>query len=324
MNMRKIAAIVLTIAALIACKGESSGQSAARTVRLAFGGNNSATSSYVIAVSYGEIINTNVPGVTMTVEETGGGFEVIGQLINGELDGCTSSDIASYAAIHHTGQFENVPNSDNFYAWLPVYISPVQAIVKANSPIKSYADFAGKRVAIDLVGTGSEQIHRGMFDAFGLSNSITMLNVSKNEGMEMLKTGEVDVSMITTAAPTTVVVEFGTTEKYRIIDLTPAEIKATIDRMGFLVPYDMPGSTYEQMTADAKTIGMYTNAYISKNLDEQLVYDITQAIWENIGRVKSSHPSQQLLSPDMLRQVQLVNEFHPGAARYYREQKWID
>lgn len=322
--MKRVYAVLpLIVSILISCSGGSK-DTPQRETRLSFGGNNSSTSSYVIAVSYGEIINTNVPGVTMTVEETGGGFEVIGQLINGELDAATSSDIASYAAIHHTDQFAKMANSDNFYAWLPVYISPIQAIVKASSPIYSYSDFRGKRIAIDLVGTGSEQIHRGMFDAFGLTDSVRVLNVSKNESMEMLKTGEVDVAMITTAAPTTVVVEFGTTEKYRVIDFSPEEIKATIDKMGFLVPYDMPSSTYDQLITDVKTVGMYTNAYISKNLDDNLVYDITRAIWENIDRVKASHPSQLELSPDMLKQVQLVNEFHPGAAKYYREQNWIN
>ena len=331
MKKRRITALLLalTMLALTACSsgsgggGSSSGNSDT-THRLAFGGNNSSTSSYIISVAYGEIINTNVPGASMTVEETGGGFEVITQLINGELDGCCASDAAAYDAINKTGQFADVDNSDNFYAWLPMYTSPVQAIVKADSPITCFSDFEGKRIGMDVVGTGSETIHTRMFEVFGMSDKITAVNVSKAESMEMLKTGELDVAIITTAAPTTTIVEFGTTEKYRIIPFTAEEISQMAGPGSYMIPTVLSASTYDQLTEDVSTVCLYTNAYVGKNLDDELVYNMTKAVWEHQDRLISAHPSQELLSPEMVKGVLQVNQYHPGAAKYYQEMGWID
>jgi len=232
-RLTAVICIILSTLLLVGCGSApasgAAGTQTARDVHITYGGNASTTPSYMIAVAYGEIVNTNVPGVTMTVEETGGGFEVLVQLIEGELDAASVSAGPVYNAQRHLDQFAEIENADNFYAWIPMYTSVYQAVVKADSDIYCYADMAGKNIGIDLAGTGSENTHRIMLREFGLEDSVTAFNVSKSESMEMLKTGELDVAMIGTAAPTSCIVEFGTSEEFRIIPFSDEEVELMIN-----------------------------------------------------------------------------------------------
>ena len=292
-------------------------------VNFVFGGNNSSATTYVIAVAYAEILNTKLENFHMTVEETGGGFEVLNQLIKHELDACTASDLPAYQAKNGIGSFADVPNSDNFYAWLPVYSGPTSPVVRADSNIYTYEDFIGKRIGIDVVGTGGETLCREMFEALGYTDKVTLVNVSKEESLQMLKTGELDVAIIGTAAPVAALVEYGTTNNFRIIDLTEEEGTFLTEKLGYVVPMVLPAETYTGVAA-ARCLYMFTNAFIVKDADEELVYKMTKTIWENRDRLELAHSSQKDLSPEMVRNLTLIHEYHPGAARYYREMGWID
>ena len=55
------------------------------------------------------------------------------------------------------------------------------------------------------------------------------------------------------------------------------------------------------------------------DLDNETVYEITKAFWENVGSITSEAPWAKAL--DIKYAVQQLGDIqlHPGAARYYRE-----
>ena len=58
---------------------------------------------------------------------------------------------------------------------------------------------------------------------------------------------------------------------------------------------------------------------VDQDLEEQLVYNIVKAVFENIDKLRASHPSMKEFSLDMATIGSLV-PFHPGAVKYYKEQ----
>jgi hypothetical protein len=58
---------------------------------------------------------------------------------------------------------------------------------------------------------------------------------------------------------------------------------------------------------------------VDQDLEEQLVYNIVKAVFENIDKLRASHPSMKKFSLDMATIGSLV-PFHPGAVKYYKEQ----
>ena len=55
------------------------------------------------------------------------------------------------------------------------------------------------------------------------------------------------------------------------------------------------------------------------DLEDNLVYKITKALWENVSDLHKVHPKAALITLDTALQG-LSIPLHPGAAKYYSEQ----
>ena len=58
---------------------------------------------------------------------------------------------------------------------------------------------------------------------------------------------------------------------------------------------------------------------ISADLDEELVYQITRAFWENLDQVTSQAPWAAALDVNFAAEQRGQMQLHPGARRYYEE-----
>jgi TRAP-type uncharacterized transport system substrate-binding protein len=58
-------------------------------------------------------------------------------------------------------------------------------------------------------------------------------------------------------------------------------------------------------------------------MDEESVYTIVKALFENLDRLKRTHPSFASLTPAQMHTDGLTAPLHRGAIKYYREKGWI-
>jgi TRAP transporter TAXI family solute receptor len=71
-----------------------------------------------------------------------------------------------------------------------------------------------------------------------------------------------------------------------------------------------------------ETYAVKATVVTSADVDEQLVYDYTKTVFENLEELKSTHAAFRILKPeDML--GGLSAPLHPGAAKYYKERGWM-
>ena len=61
----------------------------------------------------------------------------------------------------------------------------------------------------------------------------------------------------------------------------------------------------------------------SADVAETLVYDLTRAVFRNLGALREAHPALRALDAAAMLQG-LSAPLHPGAARYYRERGWLE
>lgn len=82
---------------------------------------------------------------------------------------------------------------------------------------------------------------------------------------------------------------------------------------------DITNDQYDFIDASSpvKTIGVSATYIVSNNLSEDVVYNITKAIWESKGSIGHSVES----SMDIQKAVETIGnvKIHPGAAKYYKE-----
>jgi len=58
---------------------------------------------------------------------------------------------------------------------------------------------------------------------------------------------------------------------------------------------------------------------VRADLDDNTVYRVTKAFWDNIEQVTSEAPWAEALDVGFAASKRGLMELHPGAARYYRE-----
>ena len=66
------------------------------------------------------------------------------------------------------------------------------------------------------------------------------------------------------------------------------------------------------------TIGNMTMVIINKDVSDDVVYEITKAIWENIDDIKASAPQAKNMKIEEAA-TGFGIPIHPGAERYYKE-----
>ena len=97
-------------------------------------------------------------------------------------------------------------------------------LVLESSDIHTYEDLAGKRVGLSPVGSSTAAVLQMVFDAYGLTDSITIENYTWGEGYGALKDGRIDafVGSWTTGNPISGIIELEATNKIRVLDMDPA------------------------------------------------------------------------------------------------------
>ena len=142
---------------------------------------------------------------------------------------------------------------------------------------------------------------------------------SFNDSAESLKDGKIDAAFVVAGAPTPAVVELMTTnENARLVPID-GEIAATImAACPYYTEYKIPAGTYKGQDADVTTITVKATLIVSADLDEETVYNITKAIFDNIDSIKAEHAKGAELSIENATSG-MTAPFHKGAAKYFEE-----
>lgn len=80
----------------------------------------------------------------------------------------------------------------------------------------------------------------------------------------------------------------------------------------------IPAGTYNNQNEDIQTICMPTFLICDKDMDEQLVYEITKLMIENEDYLCSQHSCFEAMNDDTVA-AGLSIPMHPGAERYFKE-----
>ena len=85
----------------------------------------------------------------------------------------------------------------------------------------------------------------------------------------------------------------------------------------------IPGGTYKGTDADTPALAIKATLAVSSKLDEDTVYNMTKALFENLDELAQAHAKGKEVSPESAVTGVSV-PFHPGAAKYYKEIGLLD
>jgi len=271
---------------------------------------------YPIGIAMAEVIQTSLD-ISTTAQVTGGAVENNIQVNRGELDIAITQGPPAYAAYNGNAPYEG-KQEDLLALFSGLSKGVFQVVVKNDSKINSIADLKGKKVVMGPSGGGAITVAEDVFSLYDMTlNDITPNYISYAEGIEAFTDNNVDAVIVQSAVPASAIVQLAaTTNNFKILSIEDDVLDRIIEKFPYYGAIELPKDMYGTEST-AKTIYLSNMVVVNKNLPEGLVYDITKALFENIDKIKESHPSASELTLEGATDSPIP--LHPGAEKYFKE-----
>ncbi|WP_299968685.1 TAXI family TRAP transporter solute-binding subunit [uncultured Roseobacter sp.] len=273
----------------------------------------------------GEGGSCGVEGLIASAVSSRGSVDNINAILSGlRNSGFAQSDVA-YWAYTGTGTREGEEPATDLRTIAALFEEHIHLVALADSGINSVADLAGKTVSLDEPGSGTFVDANLILEANGLSiDDVSAEALKGNAAAEALRNGKIDAFFAVAGYPTGAVVELASAADIKLVPIDGAGADALTDKFGFFSQSDIPAGTYEGVDA-VSTVSVGAQWFTSVNEDEELVYQITKALWNDESRklLDVGHAKGQSITPETALSG-LGVPLHPGAERFYREAGLIE
>lgn len=258
-------------------------------------------------------------GIRCSAPSTGGSTYNIGQISQGELEfGVAQSDWQHHS---YNCSSDKVTCFKKLRSVFSVHPEPFHIIVGKDSGIKTWADLKGKRVNIGNPGSGQRGTMEVLMAAHGASVSdfAAATELTSTEQANALCDGKIDAFGYTVGVPNAGVAVATDGCEARIINLASDVEKKLVAENPYYAFATIPKGTYKTSDADVTTFGVMATFVTSADVPDDLVYEVTRAVMENIEDFRNLHPAFANLDPKKMMKDGLSAPLHPGAVKYYKE-----
>lgn len=253
-------------------------------------------------------------------ESTGASVENCRLVGAGESDmGMVMGSIA-YKAIQGQEPFEK---KFPLVALFQMYPAPEHIVTIQGKGIKSVKDLKGKKVSIDVPGSGCAVMAKAILEEYGfnLEKDLTIAHLSQSESVQALKDGVVDAVFFNFAYPGSAVLDLAATRDIMLIPVETAMADQIVKKYPYYVKITIPAKTYPKVDHPVLCLGD-SNVLIANNqMEGDVAYKIVKTIFENVDKGKwaliNIHPIAGQLTPSNA--VNSPVALHPGAIKYFKE-----
>ncbi|MEE4011668.1 TAXI family TRAP transporter solute-binding subunit [Roseibium sp. FZY0029] len=267
----------------------------------------------------------------VSIEVAGGGAATLHQMetARGNLDMYMISPTIHILMSNGAAMYKNEPEAPELaknvqvLMWFPY--GQYHFAVRGDSDITVLDDIEGATVFLGPQGGGAYNAAKGWIEATtGLvaGEDYDAIKANWATGFQSFMDGKVEMYVNGCIDPCQQFIQFTETETVRFIGPEDDQGEAVDKFLGkFRHRAEIPAGLYENQVNDGPVMSNDTAVGIGvrADLDEELVYRITKAFWENLDSITTDAPWAKALSPEYAAQTLGTAKFHPGAARYYKE-----
>ncbi|MHC1742773.1 MAG: TAXI family TRAP transporter solute-binding subunit [Syntrophobacteraceae bacterium] len=284
----------------------------------------------------GKLIAQGITGIAVSERDTDpdrpGGNQYVGvaqtsggsvanalALAGGEIEaGLIQADVAWWA-FKGEGVFAGNDRVRNIRAVASLYPEKLQIVTRRDAGIRSVADFRGKRVSIDEIGSGSLMVMRTVLEAHDLSEKDFFPVYLKPEfTIEKIRMGELHGFVVMAGAPMEAINRVSDIGLF-LVPIAPEVLRSIHARFPYLVPGEVPAGSYPGISS-TPTLQVHALLAVSAAMSDDVVYRLTTALWSEgiVSAIQNGHPQGKAVSlQTALNGISIP--LHPGAERFYRE-----
>lgn len=313
--MTKVLAILLFLSSMSCSWTMAAGFDKDLFITVATGGTSGVY--YPIGGAIANILNNKL-GVDTSVQATGASVENINLINTNKAEVAIVMADAVSQAYNASGAFSDKKAITSLRGITALYPNFVQIVTTAKSGIKSVKDLTGKRVGVGAPNSGVELNARLILEAHGLTyDDIDQDYLSYSEAIDQIKNGMVDAAFVTSGVPNATVIDLSVSHDTVVLPIEGKAIDYLMKKYPFFAAGTIPGGTYSQKE-DVNTATIANLLIVKDSLPEEVVYQATKAIFENLDELYTAHNAAKNISLENIAKGMPI-PFHSGAQRYFKE-----
>ncbi len=264
--------------------------------------------------------------VDLTAINTGGSYENVDLVRQDEAQFAILSAISAYEAQQGIGRFSDFGPDEELRAITALWRSADHMVVRRDSvqsgTIDDFVQLRGKRMSMGRQNSGTLIENRALMAPLGIDidTDFDLVELGFEESADAMINGEIDGMALTGGLPIgavqkvfdalgddAVVLEFND-EQLAYIDQGRRVWSRTV----------IPAQTYTAQDRDIFTIGTPNILAVRADIDDEVVYQITKTIFENLEYLHGLHEAMAQIDFDTAIS-NLPLPIHEGALRYFQE-----
>jgi len=264
-------------------------------------------------------------GIRCSVESTGGSAYNINTIRGGELDfGMAQSDV-HYNATKGMAQFKDNGAFKELRAVFSVHPEPFTVLARKEANIAKFEDFKGKRFNVGNPGSGTRASMEQLLGAMGwkLGDFSLASELKADEHGPALCDNKIDGFFYAVGHPSANIQDPTTTCGAKLVPLTGPAVDKLVKENSYFAKATIPAGMYNNNPQATQTYGVLATLVSSSKVDNETVYQLVKATFENFDEFKKLHPAFAALDPkDMVKNGNSA-PLHDGAVKYYKEKGWM-
>lgn len=289
---------------------------------------------YALVVLWSNLVAKSGGEDTLTVVDNGTvkGLRMLG---NGQVDISVLGAPHYLDAIGKNGKFKNDPDElvekyKDMSALFAIRTSAGQYVARADSGIKKFTDFKGKKFAIGRPGGNAGRVTEALLTVHGIDmeKETKAQHLKYAQAIESMSNGTMDGTFVWGGIPQAGVDNGSRMMKLRFVSPDPSKLekfRELITSGKYYVFQKVPAETLKEAYGNRvevdSDIYFWTFPFmfmVKDSMDVETAYNLTKTLWENIAEVNKTSLALSLISVDNALDS-LSAKIHPGAAKYFKE-----
>lgn len=290
---------------------------------LTIGTADSGGTMYPVGKAIADTISGTDSHIKINISASHGSADNVRALESGTIDlGMVSGDVA-FSAVTGSGEFSEKPAED-LRAIAALYPSLSNWMTSSSSGLTWVHQLKGKRIGIGPQDSTTEISAQIVLRTLNITEkNSTLENCGIGSGADSVLAGSLDAVHGFAGIPVSGLSQMAETVPCTLLKYTDRELEQILDENSFYYKDVIPAGTYAGQEEDVPTFGIKCLLCVRADMDEDLVYELTSILYENVEQLKEAHGAFSSLDRNGFMYSALPIRLHPGAERFYLENNLI-
>ncbi|MBY0329961.1 MAG: TAXI family TRAP transporter solute-binding subunit [Acetobacteraceae bacterium] len=311
--------LLATAAAALAAPRLAQAQAAPQQLAIATGTTGGVY--YPLGGALANYLSRGIPGMSATVEVTGGSIANLQLLGAGRVGMVLTQVDAAVDAVRGSERFRGRPVAARAIAVL--YTNRMQVVTTAATGIRSMADLKGKRVSTGAPGSATEIMAFRLIEAAGIDREKDFRareRLSPAESTNAIKDGKLDAYFFVSGVPTSAITDLGASPgiQLRLVDHADL-VPKIVEKYGpVYFPEVIPAGTYPGQATDNHQMSVANIVAVREDMPAALVGQILKIMWDNRTDWETVHAEARNFKLEGQKSAAAGIPWHPAAEAFWK------